>query len=58
MDRNSNYRERDEYGRFTSDDDDRGRRSSGGGSSDRGQGGWFGDSEGHSEAARRGWRNR
>lgn len=27
-------------------------------SRDRGQGGWFGDSEGHAEAARRGWDNR
>lgn len=34
------------------DDDDRGRGRSGG------QGGWFGDSRGHSEAARRGWDNR
>jgi hypothetical protein len=25
---------------------------------DRGHGGWFGDSEGHSEAARRGWDER
>jgi hypothetical protein len=25
---------------------------------DRGQGGWFGDAQGHAEAARRGWRNR
>ena len=35
-------RDRDERGRFMSDDDDRG----------RGRGGWFGDSEGHSRAAR------
>lgn len=27
-------------------------------SRDRGQGGWFGDSEGHAEAARRGWEHR
>ena len=41
-----------------SDDDDH--RSSRGSSSrgSEGQGGWFGDSRGHSEAARRGWRNR
>lgn len=49
---------RDEEGRFMSsgrggsrprhDDDGRG----------NGRGGWFGDPEGHSEAARRGWRNR
>ena len=30
MNRNSNYRERDEYGRFISEDDDRGGRASGG----------------------------
>ena len=51
-------RERDEQGRFMSDDDDdrggRGGRSGGG----RGQGGWFGDPRGHSEASRRGWRDR
>jgi hypothetical protein len=35
------------------DDDDRGRYSRG-----RGQGGWFGDSSGHAEAARRGWDDR
>jgi hypothetical protein len=43
-------RDRDERGRF-SDDDDRGGRG-------RGQGGWFGDSRGHAEAARRGWEDR
>jgi len=54
-------RERDESGRFASDDD---RRSGGGGrSSERGRGddegrGWFGDSRGHAEAARRGWEHR
>ncbi|MBV9569667.1 MAG: hemerythrin domain-containing protein [Alphaproteobacteria bacterium] len=78
MPRGSNYRERDDQGRFMSDDDDdnRGSRSSRGGGNDRdergrfmsdddddrrgsrgggggrGQGGWFGDSEGHSQAAR------
>jgi len=67
------YRMRDEEGRFRSrdDDDDRryrsrsrddddDRRSSRGRDrdDDRGQGGWFGDSRGHSEAARRGWENR
>lgn len=60
--------DRDERGQFTSDDDDRGSRgryasgrSNGGGrrSDDdngggRGRGGWFGDSEGHSQAARSG----
>ena len=69
---NANERERDEYGRFMSDDDDRGgsrgrssgrydddddRRSSRGGGNG-GRGGWFGDSEGHAEAARRGWEER
>jgi hypothetical protein len=39
------------YGRSADYDDDR--RSSRG----RGHGGWFGDSEGHSEASRRGWQN-
>lgn len=40
-------------------DDDEGRYSSrGGGSDDRGQGGWFGDPEGHSEASRKGWEHR
>jgi hypothetical protein len=47
----SNNRERDEQGRFMSDDDD----YRGGG---RGHGGWFGDPEGHSEAAERGWEGR
>ncbi len=32
-------------------------RSGGGSRSGRSQGGWFGDSEGHSQAARRGWDN-
>jgi hemerythrin superfamily protein len=44
-------RERDERGRFTSEDDDRR-------SGDRSHGGWFGDPEGHSEASRRGWEER
>lgn len=35
------------------DDDDDGRYAR-----DRGQGGWFGDSEGHSRASRRGWEGR
>jgi len=59
--RGANYRGRDEEGRFTSggdggrssrgrdDDDDRGGRR---------QGGWFGDPEGHSQAAQRGWDER
>jgi hypothetical protein len=68
----SGGRERDEYGRFMSDDDDAGSRGRSGsrGSSryddddrrsrggGRNQGGWFGDSEGHSEASRRGWEER
>jgi hypothetical protein len=48
---------RDDEGRFTSsrsryNDDDDDRRGS------RGQGGWYGDAEGHSEASRRGWEER
>ncbi|MBC7635756.1 MAG: hypothetical protein H7251_09160 [Acetobacteraceae bacterium] len=63
-----NDRERDDRGRFTSEDDQRGGRSSSAsrGDSDRGNssndgrshGGWFGDSEGHAEAARRGAQSR
>lgn len=41
--------ERDEQGRFMSDDDDDYQRRS---SRGRGHGGWFGDPEGHAEAAR------
>lgn len=37
--------------RYRDDDDDRGGRG-------RGHGGWFGDPEGHAEAARRGWDHR
>jgi len=57
-------RDRDERGRFSSDDDDRGYRSRSRDDDDdrggrgRGQGGWFGDSRGHAEAARRGWEER
>ena len=63
-----NDRERDDRGRFMSDDDDRrGYRSEGRSSRSRydddddrdrggrGHGGWFGDSEGHSRAARERW---
>jgi hypothetical protein len=69
----SDDRDRDDRGRFVGDDD-RGGRSRGydrdrdergrymdddrGGSRSRGQGGWFGDSRGHAEAARRGWDDR
>jgi hypothetical protein len=68
----SNYRERDDQGRFMSDDDrgyssrssrsryeddDDDRRSSRG-RGGQGHGGWFGDSEGHSQAAQRGWEDR
>ncbi|MBO9670243.1 MAG: hemerythrin domain-containing protein [Sphingobium sp.] len=49
-DRRSSYARSGGGGRY--DDDDRG-----GGGGGRGQGGWFGDSEGHSEASRRGWDN-
>lgn len=60
MDRNSNDRERDAYGRLMSVADRRGgsRTSSPRGGNDRGPGGWFGGSEGHAEAACRGWHNR
>lgn len=47
--------------RSSRDYDDRGDRSSRGRDEDdrgRGRGGWFGDSRGHSEAARRGWESR
>ena len=57
--------ERDEQGRFMSDDNDRsGSRGSGGlrggreGSGRDDERGWFGDSRRHSEAARKGWQNR
>ena len=43
--------------RYADDDDDDRRYRARGGDRDRGQGGWFGDPEGHSEAARRGWDN-
>lgn len=56
---------RDEEGRFLSRDDDdrdyRTRRRSDDydrDDHDRGRGGWFGDSRGHAEAARRGWDER
>lgn len=64
------YQDRDERGRFTSDDDDRGRSGGGRSYSARGGGGsrsyrdddgdrgWYGDSRGHSEAARKGWETR
>lgn len=96
---NARYQERDQYGRFTSDDDRGGSRGGGGSrgndrdrdeegrfTSSRGgdgrsggyrasggggryrdddddrrggdHGGWFGDSRGHAEAARRGWDER
>lgn len=49
------YRSRDDddrrYGARSRDDDRRYSR-------DHGQGGWFGDPEGHSEASRRGWEDR
>jgi len=52
------WRERDERGRFTSDEDDeRGgpmRRVS----RDPDHGGWYGDSRRHAQAARRGWQHR
>ena len=60
--RDDDDRDRDSRGRFTSDRDDDRRSYSRGRdddySRDRGQGGWFGYSRGHAEAARRGWDNR
>ncbi len=57
----SGGRERDEQGRFTSDDDRRYSRSRYD-DDDRGRGqqgqGWYGDPEGHSEASRLGWERR
>jgi hypothetical protein len=54
-------RDRDDRGRFASDDDHGGGRGRGG-SQGRSGGddhrGWFGDSRGHSHAARLGWRHR
>lgn len=54
-------RDRDDRGRFASDDDHGGGRGRGG-SQGRSGGddhrGWFGDSRGHSQAARLGWRHR
>ena len=58
--------ERDEYGRFMSDDDHRSQGYSRGrdyederrASHGSGHGGWFGDPQGHAEAARRGWDER
>lgn len=51
--RGASGRERDEQGRFMRDEDDRNSRGS-----SRGQGGWFGDPEGHARAAEEGWRHR
>jgi hypothetical protein len=45
--------------RYEEDDDDRrGSRGGRGGGRGEGHGGWFGDPEGHSQASRRGWRDR
>jgi hypothetical protein len=55
------WEHRQSRSRYEDDDDDRRSRSSSrgrGSSRSQGHGGWFGDSEGHSEAARRGWENR
>jgi hypothetical protein len=54
----SRYDDEDErYGRgsMARGRDDEGRFTRGGGSEGRSHRGWFGDSEGHSEASRRGW---
>ena len=53
-----NMPERDERGRFMSDEDERSYGRSRYGDEDRGRrghGGWYGDPEGHSEAARERW---
>lgn len=49
--RSSSSRRDDDRGSYSRNRDDDYSR-------DRGQGGWFGDSQGHAEAARRGWDNR
>ncbi|MDB5458391.1 MAG: hypothetical protein JWO72_132 [Caulobacteraceae bacterium] len=56
--RSSDDRNRDERGRFADDDRRGGSRSRSRDDDDRDRGGWFGDSRGHSEAARRGWEER
>jgi hypothetical protein len=65
--RGGGNRDRDEQGRFTGDDDNRGGYQSRGGrfndddnrGSRSGEGrGWYGDSRGHSQAARDGWDDR
>ncbi len=56
-DRGGRSRGRSQSGRSQSSRNQGGRSQSGGGRHD-GHGGWFGDSEGHSQAARRGWRDR
>ena len=53
--RGRSYAEDRSYRSRDRDDDDRGFRGGGDGGRDRGQGGWFGDSQGHSQASRRGW---
>ncbi len=57
-DRRSYSRGRDDNGRYASRDRDDDRRYSRRDDDDRGHGGWFGDSRGHAEAARRGWDHR
>lgn len=55
----SNYRERDDQGRFMSDDDNgRSSRSSRSSRGSRSGSGWYGDPEGHSQASREGWDER
>lgn len=64
--RGRNTPDRDDQGRFVSDDDYRSGRSATSRSrydedrqnGGRSQSGWYGDSEGHSEASRRGWEHR
>jgi hypothetical protein len=57
--RRTSSRQDDERRTSSRQDDDRGNGRSGRGrENDRDHGGWFGDSEGHAEAARRGWQGR
>lgn len=57
--RSSRYDDEDDYrSRSSSSSGGRGGRDYDDDDRDHGRGGWFGDSRGHSEAARRGWENR
>ena len=56
-DRRYSSRSSQSGGRYDNDDDDR-RSSRSGGGRGQGHGGWFGDADGHSQAAQRGWQDR